>query len=160
MSDKQLHISDTITQQELTEFFFSDPNIAYIGLSDEELGIMYKTKKYPLHSGSTYLGVYDGGELVAVAKYEMFTANCINFHMYIHSVYHNTFNVKEYSEVIEEKLRDNPDIYKMIVMVPTPCLHVHAFAKRYGMEKEGFIKECFKWRQEVTDLTIYGMPLR
>ncbi len=154
------NIIQEVTQQEASDFFFSDPKLALLGLSDEEMACMLRDGFYKLHDGSTYFKVIDSsGAILSIVKYEWFTTHCINFHMYIKSELHHTIAVKEITDLIAQYGRDHPKMMKAIIMVPSSCGQVHTFAPKYGWKQEGRIKKCYKWREQIVDIVIYGLDL-
>lgn len=151
----------SITSEIATVFFFSDPILILLGLSDEEMAIMHKLKKYELSEGSNYIGIQDSHDkLVAIVKYEWFTTHTINFHMYIQSKYHHTKEIKSITNFIKQYFKDTLKINKAIIMVPSSCDHIHSFAPKYGFKKEGHITNAYQWRQELVDIIIYGLDLQ
>ncbi len=45
-------------------------------------------------------------------------------------------------------------------MVPSSCDQVHDFAPKWGWVQEGRITNCYKWREQVVDIVIYGLKLK
>ncbi len=154
-------IHDDLTSDEATIFFFSDPSLAFMGLSDEELALMYTTKLYLLDDTSHYLAVRDDKNiLVCIVKYDWFTTHCVNLHMYISTKFHGTEEVRKITEIIEQYGKDHPKMLKAVLMVPSSCDQVHDFAPKWGWVQEGRITNCYKWREQVVDIVIYGLKLK
>lgn len=151
-----------LTQQQLDEFFFSDPKLVMLGLSDEEMHYMTTNKHYYMAPGSGYLGVNDpkSGQLIGVIKYEWFTNIAINFHMYIRSELHGTSDVTYVANEARNHFEADEWCRKVLLMVPSSCEHIMKFAPKHGFKKEGYITQCYFWRQQPVDLVIFGLNLK
>lgn len=151
---------DTVTEQEATEFFFSDPKLVLLGLSDEEIVEMYRTKTYELLPDTYYLSIKnEAGKIVCIVKYEYFSSITVNYHMYVSTSEQN--NAELYAQIIPmiKKYGTEQDIHKAILIVPSTCTHVNNFAIKSGFEIEGRLKNSFQWRNSLVDLIIYGIEI-
>lgn len=151
-----------ITEADATKFFFNDPKLVLLGLADEEIAFMKRDLKYTFMEGSHYIGVQntETKELVAILRYEYFTTHTINIHMYISSKYHHTDVPRSVAECLKEYTVNELKIYKVIIIVPSSCHHIHQFAPKHGFKLEGTLTNSFQWREQVVDLLIYGMSLK
>lgn len=153
-------IIDDITEEIATEFFLSDPRLAFLGISDEELHMLHTNKHYSFLDNSHYVGVLkDGKDLVSILRYEYFTPQSINQHMYINSNYHHTSVPHEVAQFLLNYAMNTLKIYKIITLIPSNCPHALSFGLKHGFKKEGVITNCFQWRQQLVDLVIYGLDL-
>lgn len=148
-----------VDQDVLNEFFLKDPKLAYLGVSDDELTYMYEYKEYPMCESSKYVGVDIDNELTAVLKFEEFTKEAVNCHVYVKSKHHGDDPLIQcvYNKI--HQYLTNLGYYKALIMVPSPCIHIQKSAPRYGFEYEATIRGCYKWRQELCDILIYSVPL-
>ena len=149
----------TATQASIDRFFKEDPQLAYLGLSDEELSGMFQDETYKMNNYSTYLSVQKDDKMVGLLKYEWFTTHCINFHMYIATNMRDKRSLLPISQAIKNYCVNEIDAMKAILMVPSTCEHIHNFVERWGFKKEGVITDCYQWRQETVDLIIYGINI-
>ena len=107
---------DTVTEQEATEFFFSDPKLVLLGLSDEEIVEMYRTKTYELLPDTYYLSIKnEAGKIVCIVKYEYFSSITVNYNMYVSTSEQN--NAELYAQIIPmiKKYGTEQDIHKAIL---------------------------------------------
>lgn len=149
-----------ITPEKATEFFFSDPALVYLGLGDEEMYKLAKTRQYAFQDGCEYLGVYENDTLQCIIKYNWFTTHCINFHMYMRTNLHHSESLKNMARTIKAYFIENVPVTKVMLVVPSTCTHVHKFVAKFGFKQEGLLTNSYQWRQEMVDLHIYGLTLR
>lgn len=150
-----------ISQNDLTEFFITDPKLMLMGLSDEELALFYKNKKYFINNYSNYMGIKnDDNNLIAIFKWENFTINTLNLHVYITTKLQNKIITKTIISLIRDYFLKNSDCNKIIFMVPEPCTHVIKFLTRLGISQEGYLKNSYYWRQKLTGIFIFGYELK
>src|SRR6185503_9163738 len=83
-------VSDTLTKEQITEFFLEDPALSYQSLHDYKLVDLYERKEYVKHEISHFLGVYLGDELVFIMNYTYFSDIAINMHVYLKTKYQHT----------------------------------------------------------------------
>lgn len=156
-----MYISE-VNNKDLNKFFFNDPKLAYLGISDDELSYMYEHKEYFMAPSSIHKGVYKGNhELIAVLKYEKFTNETVNCHVYVASKYHKNVDniVQEVYDCIKDYLTKE-GYYKALIIVPEHCVHIQKAAPKYGFQFEAKITKCYKWRQELCDLLIYSVAFQ
>ena len=147
-----------VSPQQVTEFFLNDPTLICLGMPDDEMVILHETGMYPCE-GTNIDGVYDGDTLIALNKYEYFTRETINMHFYLSSSLHGTRKLDEIFKYMKNYYETETELLKVLFMVPSPCAHIHGVAKRYGFKQEGHLTNCFRWRQELVDITIYSQKL-
>lgn len=149
-----------ITNEEVADFFNNDPQLAYMGLSDDVLANLYHNKEYSPSEHSKLKGLYLGDDLVFVFKYEHFTPVCLNIHCYLSSKLHHSDALKDITEFLTLWLHDkHPWTVKIITMIPDSCEHATNAAKKFGFIQEGCLTKAIIWRQELTDLLIYSMRI-
>lgn len=148
-----------ITGKEATPFFRRDPSLCYLGLPDDALANLMDDPDYILFENDDLWGVFAGEGLIAVVKYELFTSCTINMHIYLCSYMFHSGAFTKVQECLKEYIVRNTGIIKALVMCPTTCLHIQKAAESYGFKKEGFISNCMVWRNELTDIIIYGIPI-
>jgi RimJ/RimL family protein N-acetyltransferase len=154
-----MNINTNLNQADISSFFFKDARLVYLGATDEAMYNMFKKGEYVLEPDSQYIGIEEDGQLIAVVRYEYFTAQCVSMHMFMNSKFHTTTKPTEGVELLKTFITQTLGINKVILMVPSSCIHIHKFAKKHGFVKEGTITSCYKWRQKMVDLVIYGMRL-
>ena len=150
----------SITPKDISDFFLSDPKLMLLGLPDEDIGLLYTTGTLPIHPASVYKGMYEEDELVAIVKWELFTSNSINMHIYIKSNRQHEGLLGSIESSLERWLIENTELTKVIFMVPEPCTHVHKAMVNYGYVKEGLITNSFQWRQSQVGLVLYGKDIK
>lgn len=137
----------------------SDPKLAYLSLSDEELYQLHKTGEYPIEDTSLYTGLAEDDKLVAILKWEWFSSVALNMHLYLRSELHHTGLLGRIYAFLYGHFKENTNIQKLLFMVPESCEHVHGAAKKYNLVQEGRIKKCCKWRNELNDVLIYSIDI-
>ena len=150
-------LSTELTQEEASNFFLSDPKLVLLGLSDEEICELHKTNQYELQPDIHYITVRENDKILALVKYEYFSSVTISYHMYVASSEQDKSEM--YAEMIpmlKNYIANELDIHKLIIIVPSTCLHTQAFALKAGYKEEGRLKNSFVWRQQIVDLIIYG----
>lgn len=154
-----LLISD-VTKKQLNDMFLHDPKLMMLGMADEDIYTVYSTGEFPMKSHSVYKGFFKkNGELIGVAKWEPFTTHSINLHIYVKSLEHHKGYLGKIHSTLHTWLKENTEYRHVIIMVPSPCAHIHQATERYGFKEEGFIPNCFLWRQELVGLFIYGSDI-
>lgn len=148
-----------VTQEQLTEFFLSDPELCMQGLCDADLVALHQTKEYSRNTNSVYIGVKDNCDIIAILKYERFTELALNIHIYVHTWLQHKGTMVEIRNTILAYCENQP-VEKLIIMAPEPCEHVIRAALRYGFVKEGQLSKVTKWRGLVVDLVLFGYHLR
>lgn len=138
----------------------SDPKLSYIGLSDEDLSYMYTYNAYYLKKNAQYKGIYSERELICIAKYEPFSENTVNVHIYTASRFHkkNHYTKEAHSEFYNY-LRDNTGYERILCMVPACCFHVVGAIESFGFKLEGNISRSILWRRTTVDLLMYCMDI-
>lgn len=150
-----------LTKQQISDFFTSDPNLMYLGLSDEEIVVVYMSGAYPVNDTSTYLGFYREDELIGMAKFERFTTEAVNLHIYIRTIHQHQNITMQIKKVLTKYLLENTSYIKALIMTPDlGCQQIHDKMEKLGFSKEGHITKCFKWRTEEVGIIIYGLDLR
>ncbi len=149
-----------ITDEQVTEFFLSDPALCFLGVSDYGLAELYEHKKYTRPPGTTVLGVGIGDDIALIINYTWFTEICINVHIYLHSQYHHTDMFSVLQQELKKYFLENTQVKKVISMSPSTCPHIHGACEKFGFVREGEIKNSMLWRQEIVDTVIYGLNLR
>ena len=144
-----------------TEFFRRDPSLCYLGLPDEALTNLMADDNYILFKDCpSYLwGIYIEGNLISVVKYELFTSQTINLHIYLCSYMFDSGAFQKIQESLKQHIIDNTPYIKVIIMCPETCLHIQKSAESYGFVKEGTIPKCIVWRTELTGIIIYGLSI-
>lgn len=149
-----------VTQDDLDFFFLSDPKLVMLGVSDEEIHLMFTNGRYYMSPHSNYFGVRDDESIKLIVKYEWFTTHCINFHMYARTKDHGTGAAHKMVPVVKQYFSEIENARKAIMMVPSSCEHVLKFADKHGWVKEGCITNCYYWRQKPVDIVIMGLNLK
>jgi len=148
-----------VSDDDLSDFFMNDPQLCLLGLSDETLVELYKTRRYSPNYGTVYMGAYIGEDLKGILKYDLFTSHCVNVHVYVSSSIHHTESVRPLVSAIKQYLIEEVDAIKAVLFVPSSCEHVHKFAPKMGFKQEGLITQCLLWRQKLVDLVVYGLDI-
>jgi len=149
-----------LTEQEISNFIVNDPRLVYMGFSDSDIAYIYDNNSYECHPGSQYIGIIDKDEgLVCVLKWEQFEYQVVNVHAYIASRFHGTGMATKTYNFMYQHFAENTDTRKVVTFIPEPCVHVIKAAEKHGFKQEGCITKGCMWRQEVTDLYIYGLDI-
>jgi RimJ/RimL family protein N-acetyltransferase len=154
-----MRITECLNRDRISAFFFGDPKLVYLGCTDETMFEMFQKGEYNLLPDSQYVGIEENNKLIAVVRYEYFTDQCVSMHMFMNSEFHVTDKPTQAVNLLKTFIKEDLEIDKVILIVPSSCVHIHKFATRHGFEQEGCIKKSCKWRQEMADLVIYGMSL-
>lgn len=149
-----------ISQIELNEFFLNDPKLSYLGLPDLDLAYLYEKREFPIHPGIIHKGIFINNELVCVMKWEVFTAETGNFHMYVTSKLQKIGFTPELQKIIYQYFIDNTNFIKGIIMIPSTCEHVQRSAKNFGFKVEGRLTKAMRWRKELVDIIIYAIEFK
>lgn len=152
-----MYVED-ISDKQLNDFFLEDASLMYLGLSDEEIVSVYKNGKYPKGDSSLYKGVFLENVLIYVFKYEMFTNITINLHGYLKTSFQKKNLVSNIAKVVSAWCIKK-GIVKVLLMVPGDCDHVHRMAERLNFKQEGYLTNCYNWRQKCNDIVIYALNL-
>jgi len=147
-----------VTPEIVSQFFLSDPKLVCLGLPDDEMTTLFQTGQYPCED-TNIAGVYENDRLIALHKFEYFTAHAINVHFYLNSELHGTDKLGQIFYFMKNHLEQNTNLMKVLFMVPSSCIHVQKAAEKFGLVKEGHITNVFVWRQEPCDIIIYGHDL-
>lgn len=153
-------VVNDLPQETISEFFLSDPTLAYQSLHDHKLIDLHEKREYTKHEIAHFLGVYCGEELVFILNYTYFSDIAINIHVYLKTKYQHTPMYLSIQKALRKYFLENTQVIKIIAMSPKPCKHVQKTCELYGFKLEGEIKNALTWRQEVVDLLIYGLMLR
>lgn len=149
-----------VTQESLTEFFLSEPNLVLLGMPDEEMIYLHENKQYTCTSGSSFVEITDDdGTSLGVVRWEFFTQISIVIHMYLRHKYHHGKELKRIYDFIYNHLRDNTKVRKVVAFAASTCKHVIGAVEKYGFTKSGSIPKCLIWRQEVVGLEIYSLDI-
>jgi hypothetical protein len=149
-----------ISEEEISKFFINDPQLVYLGLPDADLVSLFQEKKWYKSKLTNCVGVFDNNTLIFVFKYEFFTPVCLNGHFFMSSKYRHTGKFEEIVALLKDFVKTSyPQITKCIVMTPALCTHVPPTCQKFGFIQEGHIKECITWREQLTDLLIFGLKL-
>ncbi len=148
-----------LSGEQIQNFFLSDPNVSYLGLADENLESMYREGKYLQSDTSYILGIYNDGELIALFKWELFTLQTINIHLFISTKYQKQGNMTNIFNHMHKHLLEKTEFEKVITMVPSPCEHVWKPLEHLGFTREANLTKCLKWRQAIVDMFIYSINL-
>lgn len=149
-----------LTKEEISDFIVRDPKLAYLALCDEDLVDIHEKGIYNLQPGSYYIGIEDEGNLVCVLKYEYFSNTAILIHPYTPSRLHGTGLPQKIYSFCEDHFLKNTKVRKLMAWQPAPCIHAQKAIRKLGFVKEGRIKKCLHWRQELTDMVLYGKILK
>lgn len=142
--------------EEINDFLVADPNVCYLGLTDNELYILYMNKSYMPLSSSEFAGVFDGEELIMLVRSEPFTRDTISLHLFLATKYHHTGKLREIQAFLKDYYRTQTEYKKIVVMSPETCVHVHKVVEAFGFSLEGRLTKCITWRNELVDLLLYG----
>lgn len=151
-------VHSDVNQEEATAFFMSDTKLALMSLDDADLATLVNDEVFPLDTRA-FSVINDDDELCAIIKYEYFTRQSINIHLYVKRRFHHTAEPPEIVKAVKQYIKDELKINKLLLVLPAPCTHVIGFAKKVGFEKEAHIKNSYVWRQQLVDLIIYGIEL-
>ncbi len=154
------HRFKDISEAQITEFFLNDPNVAYLGLPDDDLQELFYNKTYTLKDNTIYKGIYLKDELVSILKYEAFTRQTVNLHFYLSSKLHKKGYARGVEQAIYDYFIENTKAIKAILMTPQSCTQVQGPAIGFGMVLEGRLTNAIVWRNEVMDVLIYSIELK
>ena len=149
----------SLTEQDISKFFTEDPKLCYLGLPDEDLVSLYQHEELLWSQTSQVFGITENDKLVSIVKWEYFTKNTINLHMYVGTAFQGKKSL-DIANFVKEYLRDNTKYLKVLLMVPSTCEHVTNFAKYFGFELEGNITKSYTWRNTLVDILIFSFYLR
>lgn len=155
-----MEIRHDLTEQEISDFFMSDPRLAYLSLSDEDLHFMYNNKAYKVKENSAYGGVYENDKLILVFKWELFTSITITFHMYLLYDLHSTGVLSKIKDKLIDFFRESTSFQKALVPIPSCCTHVIKASEKMGFVHEATIKDSATWRKELVDILYYSIKLK
>lgn len=149
-----------LTNEQVGEFFINDPQLAYLGLSDEFLVGLYQDRVFDAGDLTTMKGVYSGDELVMIFKYEQFAQVTLNTHYYLKTSLQSTDMFSKIVDFLHRWVKETyPYITKILTMSPSTCIHVPPIVKKYGFVQEGCITNAIVWRKKIVDILIFGKPL-
>lgn len=152
-----------ITNEGLTQFFLSDPDLLTLALPDDEIIHLYEHKEFVCDTGSNFIEVVDNeNNSIAVIRWEYFTQIAIVVHIYLKSIYQHRQQgdkLQEIYDLMYNHLITNTKIRKVIAFATSTSPQVIKAAERYGFVKEGSLKNAVVWRNKVVDLEIYGLIL-
>lgn len=155
-----MKISTDITKEQITKFFVSDPNLSYIGLSDEDLVHLFKNASLVFNDATHCVGLLDNkNNLIGVLKYEFFSSCTVSAHAYLSTANQNKKLTKELKTCVIDYFKSMNGLKKIICMVPATCGNVHRAMTSMGLVHEGTITKSCMWRQELVDLLIYGINI-
>lgn len=144
---------------EFNDFFKRDPALCYKGLSDQAMDYLYHTGAIVQSPTSSYYGVYETDELICCVQSDYWSDICTNIHMYVPTKLQHKGTIRRAKDAMIDYLKNNTSYIKAILMVPSVCDHVIITAIAFGLEYEGTIKKCIIWREQPTDMVIYGLDL-
>lgn len=158
-----------LSKEEVNNFFLSDPNLVYLSLADEEITSLH-TQQDLCNDGSRFVGLVEHNCLVGMLRYEHFSNSAVSVHPYLKTELHGSCvsrslrkkgRMQEVKNLIVNyfKMPEMSYVTKILVMVPSPCLHIHNIMPSLGLALEGTLKKCCKWRTEPVDILIYSLNL-
>jgi len=151
-------VHSDVNQEEATSFFMTDTKLALMSLDDADLATLVNDEVFPLDARAFSVR-NDDDELCAIIKYDYFTRQSINIHLYVKRRFHHTAEPKEIVKVVKHHIKNQLHINKLLLILPAPCTHVIGFAKKVGFEKEAVMKNSYIWRQQLVDLIVYGIEI-
>lgn len=154
-----MELKHDLTEDEISDFFMSDPKLAYAALPDDALVYMYNNKKYKALKNSCYFGVMEGNNLIALMQWELFTPTTITCHFYIKSNLHGTGLSVYLTKELRKYFKETSSFKKVICPSPAPCVHVTKHLLKCGFELEAVLKKSMPWRKEIVDLNLFSLEL-
>jgi hypothetical protein len=148
-----------LSDEQIQDFFLKDPNVSFLGLTDDNLQSMYSQGKYLSGSHSCMLGIYEGEDLCAIFKWELFTPETINIHLFVGTKWHKTGQMSKIFYFMKNHLETKTSFKKVIAMVPSVCEHVWKPLEHFNFVREAHLTKCLVWRNELVDMFIYSINL-
>lgn len=160
MSSKQL-ISKELKANDpaILAFFKEDNDLAKVGLSDRDYSSLLKDELI-FGDQNTYVGVYKGDELVALGWFSYFTTIMGECHYFAASKHWQTKVPLEAYYLLEDWLKENTFLTKLMSTCPQSCTNVLKFHTKTGYEIEGVLVNGTIWRGKIENLIMISKFIR
>ena len=137
----------------VTKFFITDGKLFLNCMADEDIEA-YEYGKWTPNPHSAYLGVYENDKLICILRTEQLTNLSLLCHLYVKSDLWGTGTSLEIGKELENWIRDNTKISKLIVSTPANLDPVITYGKKLGFIVESKLQDAIYWREQIVDMLL------